>query len=461
MADEHLRSDDYVSLDAAGTAANLLARRTLRHLIETCPVCREEWDHLGPRLQETLLDDLHRFTAPQAPPEPSDDDLRVDAATLAAQDELMDQLRYHRRRAHEQLWILQRLPPHRRAARIKRAFRQFQSRAFAELLVEKSRSLVRKAPAEALGWAELVPLALDWAKGEDAPDWAPGLLARAEAHRANALRILGDHPAADRIFVELRRTLAAHPVGDPAVLAEVTSLEASLRIEQNHLPHAEELLDRAALSYQYAGDGVGLARARIQHAFLVRALGRPAECLPLLDTAAASLASALQSVDPYLWVSIITEKVNAFCDLERYREARRLLDAHLDVYEDCDDLHSGAILRCLEGRIALGFKDYAAAEAAFAACRDGLLVLGRNHDAAIASLFLAEVYLRVGRPEDLRQLAAPLVARFRASQLPAETLQALELFERAVAAQRLTVAVVVELRRRLSLPGTAPARTSE
>ncbi len=461
MADEHLRSDDYVSLDATGTAANLLARRTLRHLIDACPVCREEWDRLGPRLQETLLDDLHRFTAPQAPPEPSDDDLRVDTATLDAQDELMDQLRYHRRRAYEQLWILQRLPPHRRAAKIKGAFRQFQGRAFAELLVETSRSLVRKAPAEALGWAELVPLALDWAKGDAAPDWAPGLLARAEAHRANALRILGDHPAADRIFVELRRTLGAHPVGDPAVVAEVTSLEASLRIEQNHLPHAEELLDRAALAYQYAGDGAGLARARIKHAMLVRGLGRPGDCLPLLDAAAESLASAPQPVDPYLRMSIVSERLNALCDLERYREARRLLDRNLDVYEDGDDLFGGAILRCLEGRIALGWQDYTAAEAAFEDCREGLLVLGRSHDAALASLFLAEVYLRMGRAEDLRQLAGPLVARFRASQLPAETLHALELFEHAVAAHRLTVAVVVELRRRLSLPGTAPTSTSE
>ena len=450
MNDEHLRSQHYVDIDCNGTRANLLARSTVRHLIGTCPDCKSEWEKLGPLLQDALLTTLEGFTAAEPVPPPDDDDLLVDDDALKLQGDYMDHLRQRRRRACEQLWILRRLPVTRRAAKIRSAYRQFRDRALAELLIEEARSLVRTKPDEALTWLDLVPVALAWARGDDAPPWAPSLLARAAAHRANALRIRGDHPAAERIFVELRRSLAARPVGDPAAVAEITSLEASLRIEQRHLVQAEELLDRAALAYQYAGDPLGLARARIQQAILVRNQGRPAECLPLLEAAAAGLASGPEPADLHLLLSIATERVNALCDLERFAEARRLLERHVDDYEESEEPYTGAILRCLEGRISMGQGDYTTAEERFTSCRDALLMLGRNHDAALAFLYLAEVFMAEGRVEDLKRLAIQLATRFRTSQLPTETMKAIELFAHAVKTQRLTVAVLINLRRKMS-----------
>ena len=144
---------------------------------------------------------------------------------------------------------------------------------------------MHNAPSEALEWIELVPIALDWARTADGPLWAKALLARATAHRANALRVLGDHPAAERLFVELRRTLAREPIDDTGALAEIASLEASLRIEQNLHAEAEELLDRAALAYRYAGDARGLARARLKQVMLLRTQGRAEEILALLADA--------------------------------------------------------------------------------------------------------------------------------------------------------------------------------
>ena len=457
MNDEHLRSQHYVDIDRNGTRANLLARSTVRHLVETCPDCKSEWEKLGPILQDAFLTTLEGFTAAEPVPPPDDDDLLVDDDALKLQGDYMDHLRQRRRRACEQLWILRRLPVGRRAAKIRSAYRQFRDRALAELLIEEARSLVRTKPDEALTWLDLVPVALAWARGDEGHPWAPSLLARAAAHRANALRIRGDHPAAERIFVELRRSLAARPVGDPAAVAEITSLEASLRIEQRHLVQAEELLDRAALAYQYAGDPLGLARARIKQAILVRNQGRPAECLSLLEAAATGLASGPAPADLHLLLSIVTERVNALCDLERFAEARRLLERHVDDYEESEEPYTGTIYRSLDGRIALGTRDFERAESAFVSSRDAFLVLGRFHDAALACLDLAEVFCALGRFEDLRQLAAQLVPLFGKRQLPAETMKALDLLVQAVTAQRLTLTFLAELRRDLSGQKATPA----
>ena len=376
MGDQHLRSEHYV--DGTGAAASMLARRTHDHLMASCPTCREQWEQLG-GLQDAYLAGLRRFTLPSPPPPVDDDELPVHAASLDAHADYVDELRHLRRRAQEQVSVLRRLPTEERPARIRRAYRQFRGRTLAELLIEESRATVRTDPAAALAWVDLVPLVLDWTRGEGGPDWVPPLLARAAAHRANALRVAGDLPAAERTFVELRRSLAAQPVGDPAAVAEVASLEASLRIGQHRHGHAEELLARAALAYRYAGDSLGLAKTRIKQASLVRRQGRPAEVLRLLEEASSSLGADGRPADLQLTLWTATGRVNALCDLERFPEARQLLDRHLDDYEASDDPHSAAVLPRPRGsrryRIAASFDR---AEELFASCRDAML----DHSAA-------------------------------------------------------------------------------
>ena len=157
----------------------------------------------------------------------------------------------------------------------------------------------------------------------------------------------------------------------------------------------------------------------------------------------------------------VTERINGLCDLGRFADASLLLLDHASDFEASEDPHAGAGVRWLEGRIALGQKDYRHAEDLFASSRDALLALGRNHDAALVSLYLAEVLLAQGRTRDLRRLAAQLTARFRSSELPVETLKSLRLFARAVAADTLTVALLATLRRDLdsTVPPAFPKRS--
>ena len=350
MKEGHLRRHHYAE---AGTGKDGLGRRILRHLVETCDRCKTEWDRLGPFLQDTFLILIDRFAS--APPtEVADELLWVDGAALAVHDAHVEQLGRFRRSTLQQLWALRRLPPEKRADAVRNARRRFRGAALAELLLEECRSTVRTNPAEALGWASLVPLVLDWVQGPGAPAWAPLLLARAAAHRANALRVLGDLAAAERTFLDLRRSLGTRPVEDLGVAAELDSLEASLRTAQNRLSDAEELLERAAVAYRYAGDPVGVARVRIQQANVLWLQGEAEGTLRAMEDAMASLANGPQHADIYLTLATITWRILALCALDRFDEAQFLLERHLDDFEASDEPFIAAVLRGLQGRIALG-----------------------------------------------------------------------------------------------------------
>ena len=444
--DQHLIGKDYrAAIDPAGVGA--FAVRTNDHLVAVCPECAEGWEELGPHLRKVYREHLASLAPEPEPVEPHPADLSTSPAAFAALAGLADELRVHDRRAKQQLCELRALPAARRVKKVRRAFKRFQSRWLAVLLIEESIKLVRSEPAEAESFAALVPEVLAWTHREKGATWAPPLLARAAAHRANALRVAGDLPAADRRFAELASLLGAPTVAaDALLLAEIASLEASLRIGQRRFADAEQLLERAALAYEYAGDETGLARTWIKTANLMQTLGRPEQVLALHERAAAALGA---DTTPYLAVCTVAGRVNALCDLGRPAEARRLLRAHLDPFEADDEPHTAALLRCLEGRAALGLGDHAAAESYFISCHQGMLLAGRTYDAALAALYLAETYHAAGRHRALRHLAARLVPEFRGRDVARETLAVLQLFVRAVAAEELTAALLAELRRKL------------
>jgi tetratricopeptide (TPR) repeat protein len=448
--DDHLRVQDYRRPPAADLGD--FAVRTNEHLTAACPECGKGWQQLGPMLRGMYRESLAALGPAAPPPDPHPDDLSTAPAALDALAAQAAELRRLERRARQQLCELRNLPADQRVGKIRRAYRRFQSRWLAVLLIEESRKLVRSDPAEAESFASLVPEVLAWTRGEDGPPWAPPLVARAAAHRANALRVAGDLPAADRRFARLAELLAVPSVAaDAGVLAEIASLEASLRIGQRRFAEAERLLERAELAYEYAGDRTGLGRTWIKTANLMQALGRPEEVLALHERAAAALGAG---ATPYLTVCTVTGRVNALCDLDRPAEARPLLRAHLDAFEADDELHTAALLRGLEGRVALGLGELAAAEAYFASCHEGMLLAGRAYDAALAALDLASAYLAGGRHRELRRLAARLVPEFRGREVARETLAVLKLFVQAVAGEELTAALLAELRARLL--GAAP-----
>jgi hypothetical protein len=450
---DHLRVEEY--LGSARQGVNHLALLTHAHLVRICSRCAAVWDALGPLLRNLYRDHLARTPTWVPPRLPERDELSGQPEVIEALAAQSAALRRLRRCAKKQLSELRTLPAEARADRIRGAYRRFRTRQLAELLVEESRRVIRDAPTEAQSYASLVPLVLDWARGPDAPPWADALLVRAAAHRANALRVSGDVNAADRSWRHLHAGLDQRPLIDPSGLAEIASLEASLRLDQRHFGHAEELLGRADQAFRYLGDRGGLARIRIKQANLKRVQGHPEQVVHLLDEASELLGT---DTTPYLTICTVTGRVNALCDLGRPTEARRLLRRHLDAFEADPGPHAAALLRCLEGRAALGLGELAAAADYFQTSHDAMLAAGRPYDAAVHALFLAETYLEQGRIQDLRVLATRLLFEFRSRGIAGESLAALKLLVQAIAAETVTRALVVELRERFA--GAQP-RSSE
>src|SRR6185295_9736077 len=83
------------------------------------------------------------------------------------------------------------------------------------------------------------------------------LTARARAEKANAWRLLG-YTAEAIEQLELARTEALQGTGDPRLIAEIASLEASVFIAARQFERAEELLDLLEDRYRQEGDMAAL-----------------------------------------------------------------------------------------------------------------------------------------------------------------------------------------------------------
>ncbi|MEM7481373.1 MAG: hypothetical protein AAF481_09380 [Acidobacteriota bacterium] len=119
-----------------------------------------------------------------------------------------------------------------------------------------------------------------------------------------------------------------------------------------------------------------------------------------------------------------------------------------------------ANLRCwLEGRIAIGLKDWQTAERRLGEARNHFTHHGLLYDAAITSLDLAGVHLAQGRTFEVKRLAGQTLRTFEEQSVPPEMAEALKLFLQAAAADQLSLETLASLRHRLE-EARRPARSA-
>jgi len=222
----HLSLDLYLLVLHGALPPEPWVREAHGHLLEVCPECREEWTTSRGGDRSTARPALAAPPPPIHPPDPLPaDDEEISLADLDRRAEHHSTVLLNRRRAQEDLDRLLALPPAERVPRIETAQTRYRSRALAELLIDASRERARTDPAEAANLAALVPAVLHWMPDPGPADWPRALLARAKAHRANALREGGDLEGAAELFEELRREMAASPLDDAAARDEMVWLE--------------------------------------------------------------------------------------------------------------------------------------------------------------------------------------------------------------------------------------------
>jgi transcriptional regulator with XRE-family HTH domain len=338
------------------------------------------------------------------------------------------------------LW--QQLSPLSEGARRSRvaAETQYQTWAFCLWLSDESERKAAHHAGEARDLAELARLVarhLRHAKPEDR--FFTRLAGRAEAALANALRVQGDHDAAESSFARAEELWKA---GDD---------EAGL-LSEAHLYHLEASLRRAQRRFEEALrlHALALESARVEeHGTILLNLSATREQMCDYEGSLAALEQAAPLIDgqsqPRLQCVLRFNQAANLCRLGRAEEAEpivaevRLLSQQLDNGLDLvRTLALEALVDAGRGRT----------EAAIAkleqVCRE-LQARGHAFDFALVALDLALLHRGQGRWPEIRDLATKMVGIFRAKKVRRETLAAIVLFQEA--AQR--EAVPVDLVRRL------------
>jgi hypothetical protein len=346
--------------------------------------------------------------------------------------------------ARRDLKRLLKLQPTQRPEELANARTRYRSPVLLDLLIEEARRLLRVSPQRALDLlltAEAVAARI--ATEVYGATFCARLAVRAAAHHANALRVQGDLRGAHATWAEIKKKVAGEPVGDTDAEAELASLEASLRLDQRRFDDAEELLATAIANYAETEDREGLAKALIKLGIGSLRRGEAAAAIPILREAAAMVPP---DAAPRLYLYARHNLALCHCQTGDFGAAAALVEANRSLYRSFGDLEVKLRWSWLEGRVARGLGERAAAEQLLAETRNGYLGRGQGFPGALVTLDLAELYLAEGRTAEVKRLAAASATVFEAQDVYAEAARALRLFCEAAAAERLTVELIARLR---------------
>jgi tetratricopeptide (TPR) repeat protein len=268
------------------------------------------------------------------------------------------------------------------------------------------------------------------------------LRARTFAELGNAYRVNERFPEADAAFERSIEFLEAG-TGDSLLQARVLDLLASLRSAQRRLDDAIALLDQVYDLYLEAGDSHLAGRALISKGSNTFYQGYPGEAVRLLEKGLQMLD---RRKDQPLEILTRLNIIDALANAERYHEAsRQLLQSGLR--EKLADAPLILVkLRWVEGKIHAGLGRPEKAERAFVEVRREYLRLGQVYDASLVGLELASVWLRQGRPAQVRELAEEMYETFVELGVQPEAARALYFVREACLLQAVTVAMIERVR---------------
>lgn len=365
---------------------------------------------------------------------------RDPVAAEAPLHHLVEADRVHRIQA-EALWSrLADLPFAKQREMLRRDVRLRTSDLF-HLLREKGRELGRDDRARGVELAELAIESLAALDPEPSPEERAGLEARGWASLANARRLALDFRGAEAAFETAHRLLAgAGPV--PDVEAEVLTLEAALYWSERRLEEALRLQDAALSTLRASGAAEPLAQGLVLRAVILNSAGRPDEAISDLEEALRRLGAG----PSYLEHSAVSNLLYAYLNAGRVDEAIAALPRVRQVAARLGSRFQVLLLGWLQGLVALAAGRTEDADRELVAAREGLLTLGAVDHAAGVSLALAELRLETGDLAAASGLAAEALPMLTALGARREAEVARQTLETALAAGRLTVQVVRDVR---------------
>jgi tetratricopeptide (TPR) repeat protein len=272
--------------------------------------------------------------------------------------------------------------------------------------------------------------------------YPPGVIhdlrVRTFAELANSQRVNEFYGQAEASLGEARYWLDQSS-GDPALLARVLDVEASLRSDQRQLEKAHQLLERAAKVYSSIGDAHSAGRTLIKRGSVAFFGGHPAEAACLIEE---GLSLVDRAREPKLVQTSYLNLLDALTECGEYRRAGKLLLASGLREAFADEPLNLLRLRWVEAKIHAGLDRLEQAEALFLEIRAGFLSYGLDYDAALAGLDLARVWLRMDRASRVVPLAVEMIRTFDRLKIAQEGKMALRFLKVACEDQFLTVPVL-------------------
>jgi tetratricopeptide (TPR) repeat protein len=349
-------------------------------------------------------------------------------------------LRQRHQQAERDFKDLLALPVDSRIPKLHRARRRFRGVHLVYLLLAEAERFFTSDVGEARHFAEL---AYEVAQHSAASFDALELLALSQAYIANSHRAGGDLREAEQQYVKVRHMSRHFAVSDPAVLARIDELEASLRKDQRRFAESAELLARAVLLYQSQGSHeTEIARALVNLGDLYYVQGAYVRAVEITEAALKCLNA---ETSPRLYACGRYNLALQLVELGEDDRAAALIESDREFFRRFPEPWTQLRLLCLQAKIVARQGDLLAAVRLFCEARDGFLAQGIGFDAAIVSVELALLYLQLGHTAAIKTLASELHQLFQAQDVHREAAAALLLFQQAIQQEAVTVELAQQL----------------
>ncbi|HKI05553.1 MAG TPA: tetratricopeptide repeat protein [Thermoanaerobaculia bacterium] len=421
MASEHPSIVDFRSFlkGVSQTASNSLI---VQHLLADCSSCRARlhemgWD--GSRLErlihvsETELNEritgaysydaafaradraLASFFAPVRPMEVAPEELLTELLSLPEKEQA-------RRIASDQRFAAPQLVHH---------------------LLDRSHAVRYQDHECMLNLAHLARLVADAVQADAAGGELrlADLRTRAWGHYGNSLRVCGRLREAEEALARAASEREAG-TGDPPLKARLLEQLASLQIFQRRFESAIEFADEAGKIYRELGESHLLASSLVHKAIATLYSGETEAAVEVLNHAIPLIDYEL---DPHLLLAACHNLVRCYIDLDRPEQALSLYSETRDLYREFAD--PLILLRAgwQEGQLLRDLGHLRNAETSLLNAQKGFVERGLSYEAAVVSLDVAALYVKMGSIEDLKQTAVAAVPIFRALGVDREALASL------------------------------------
>jgi tetratricopeptide (TPR) repeat protein len=297
---------------------------------------------------------------------------------------------------------------------------------FCEAVINRIRSLRHTDPIGMLVLAHVGCQAVDRLDAElYSAEQKTDMQARAWGELANAYRLNDDITQAE-VAMARAMDLRVQGTGDPLLYASIADLNSSLLCFQRRFKEAFRMLDLAYGIHRRLSGSHEVGRVLILKGLYTAVAGRPEEGLQFL---VRGLTLIDRARDTYLVFQALHNILLLRVELGEYEDARRQLQRMRPLYAAHATPLDLIKLHRIEGEIAAGLGDLVTAEATFQQIRHEYEEAGRGYHAVLASLDLANIWLRQGRTAEVRGLVADVVSAFRALGVEREALSALHMLE--------------------------------